>query len=390
MEQEAVEVNYQKELQEALTACMKCHLCNTVCPVCETRVTQGPYGISRSIYYSFEWDHCDEHLRDLVYSCTTCGKCVAKCEHVSRALPLVEAVEKMREYLLVEKMKGPMPGQTNVLKNMYVRGNPWGNAPQERTLWAKELKIPYATEENPVDVLYYVGCASSYDSQAQKIAKSLAKIMQHAGLRFGILEGETCSGSEAKRMGETGLFQYLMEQNLENFKKAGVRHVVTGDPHSFYSFTHEYEKSEITFEHYTQFLNDLIDEGRLTLTREVSKKVTYHDPCYLGRHCGVFEEPRKLIRRIPGLEFVEIEDSGENSNCCGMGGGRMWTELPEGFVTSQKIGEARIVQALATGAEVLLTACPFCNITLNDAVKDLGKESALKVTDITECLCEAL
>ena len=386
MEETQFEENYEEKIHEALISCEKCHLCNTVCPICDSRVTQGPYGIGRSMYYALKWNTFNEDLRNLVYSCTTCGKCVAKCEHVSRALPIIEAIEKMREYLLVEKMQGPMPEQNSVLKNIYVRGNPWGNAPHERTQWAEDLDIPYVSEENKVDVLYFVGCASSYDSQAQKIAKNLSMIMKTAGVNFGILEKEICSGSEARRMGETGLFQYLMENNMELFEKAGVKHVVTGDPHSFYTFTNEYAESGIKFQHYTQFLNDLLDEGKLVLTGNVEKKVTYHDPCYLGRHSGVFDAPRKLIKRIPGLEFVEIENSGEDSDCCGMGGGRMWMEPAKGFVTSQALGEKRMNQALATGADMLLTACPFCNITLSDSLKAMDKEESFKVSDITECV----
>ena len=392
MEDVKDEESMEAYLHEALISCEKCHLCNTVCPVCDTRVSQGPYGINRAIYYGLKWNEFNKKLRDMVYSCTTCGKCVAKCKHVSRALPLIEIFEKARELLLVEKMLGPMPGQTTVLKNMHVRGNPWGNPSHERTKWAEGLDIPFASKENSVDVLYFVGCASSYDAQGQKIAKNLSKILNQAGVNFGILEKETCSGSEARRMGETGLFQYLSEANMEMFQEAGIQHIVTGDPHSFFSFTREYpdEGNGIKFQHYTQFLSKLIDEGKLKPSAKVGRKVTYHDPCYLGRHSEVFDEPRRLIRKIPGVTFMEMEKSGEDSDCCGMGGGRMWMEPPTGLVSSQDIANKRIQQALATGAEILLTACPFCNITLNDAVKSLEKEDSIKVMDITELVSMSL
>ena len=177
MESSQLEENMEQYLNEALSSCEKCHLCNTVCPVLGTRVTQGPFGINRSIYYSLKWSEFNENLRDLVYSCTTCGKCVAMCENVSRALPLIEIFEKARELLLVEKMLGPMPEQVNVLKNMHVRGNPWGNPAHERTKWAEGLDIKFASKDNKVDVLYFVGCASSYDAQGQKIAKNLTKLL---------------------------------------------------------------------------------------------------------------------------------------------------------------------------------------------------------------------
>ena len=388
MEESRIEESIEKYLNEALISCEKCHLCNTVCPVCDPRVSQGPYGINRAIYYGLKWNEFNEQLRDMVYSCTTCGKCVAKCENVSRALPLIDIIEKARELLLVEKMLGPMPDQVNVLKNMHVRGNPWGNPPHERTKWTEGLDITFASKDNRVDLLYFVGCASSYDSQGQKIAKNLSKILKQAGVNFGILEKEVCSGSEARRMGETGLFQYLSEANMEMFEEAGIKHIVTGDPHSFYSFSREYpDKGEaLKVQHYTQFINGLIDEGRLKLSSKVDKRVTYHDPCYLGRHSELFDEPRRLIQSIPGVDLVEMESCREESDCCGMGGGRMWMEPPGGLVPSQVIAEKRVKQALDTGADVLLTACPFCNITLNDAVQVLEKEEAIKVMDITELI----
>jgi Fe-S oxidoreductase len=273
-----------------------------------------------------------------------------------------------------------------------VRGNPWGNAPHERTDWAKGLDISSAVSDTHVDVLYFVGCASSYDPQAQKIAKNLSKILKQAGVNFGILEKEVCSGHEARRMGETGLFQFLSEANMALFEQAGINHIVTGDPHSFYSFCNEYPfgNNGPKVRHYTQFFNEMIDKGQLKLVSNVSKKVTYHDPCYLGRRSDVYDEPRKLIKTIPGVELVEMDKCREDSDCCGMGGGRMWMEPPETLVSSQAIANNRVRQALDTGAEILLTACPFCNITLNDAVKSLGKEDVIQVMDITELIVSAL
>ena len=392
MKEEQVEENIEKYLTEALLQCEKCHHCNTVCPIVDTRVTQGPFGINRSIYYAVKWNNFSEDLRDLVYSCTTCGKCVDMCNKVSRSLPLVELFEKARELLLVEKMLGPMPEQRNALKNMHVRGNPWGNPSHERTKWAEGRDIKFASKDDRVDVLYFVGCAASYDSQGQKIAKNLSNILQQAGINFGILENETCSGHEARRIGETGLFAYLSEANMEMFKEAGISHIVTSDPHSFYSFTKEYPDNcnNIKVQHYTQFLNEILDKGKLKLHNNVNKKVTYHDPCYLGRHSGVYEEPRELVKRIPGVSFVEIENNKKDSDCCGMGGGRMWMEPPKTLISSQAIAEKRIKQALDTGVDILLTACPFCNITLTDAVKVMGKEGLIKVMDVTELISLSL
>jgi Fe-S oxidoreductase len=390
--EEKVDRSLEEYLMEYLVSCEKCHLCNADCPVCDHRVTHGPFGINRAIYYGMKWNQFTKELRDLVYSCTTCGRCAVRCKQVSRALPLVELFEKAREWLLVEKMIGPMPEQRNVLKNIYRRGNPWGFSPQERTKWAEGLNVSYASPKHHVEVLYYVGCTTSYDPQGQKIAKNLSTILKRGGINFGILENEQCSGSEPKRMGEPGLFEYLAEGNLKMFEEAGIGHIVTGDPHSFYSFSREYPDriKGLKIEHYSQFLGRLIDEKKLSLSTRVPKKVSYHDPCYLGRKSEVFEEPRKLIQKIPGVEFVEMEKCRENSDCCGMGGGRMWMELPKGLVSSQLIAEKRVQQALDTGAEILLTACPFCNITLTDAVKGLAKEDSLKVMDITEVIAMSI
>jgi Fe-S oxidoreductase len=304
----------------------------------------------------------------------------------------VDIFEKAREFLFVEKMIGPMPDQRDVIKNILRKGNPWGYPPQERTKWAEGLDIPFASKDRNVEILYYAGCTSSYDPQAQKVARSFSQILKKAKVNFGILEKEQSSGSEAKRMGETGLFEHLAEGNLEMFEEAGGNHIVTGDPHDFFSFSREYPKrgKELRIEHTTQFLNRLLDEGRLKLSAKIKKKVTYHDPCYLGRRSEVFEEPRMLIERIPGVTFVEMERCRDNSDCCGMGGGRMWMEIPKGLVSSQAIAEKRVKQALETGAEILITACPFCKITLTDAVNAMKVEGSLEVMDIIELVAQTM
>ncbi|MBW2309869.1 MAG: (Fe-S)-binding protein [Deltaproteobacteria bacterium] len=387
-----MEESVTKFITDALNPCVKCHMCNVVCPICENRITQGPFGISRSIYYGLKWGEYNEEFRNLVYSCTTCGKCDIFCKSASKAVPLVEVIETAREYLLVDKMQGPMPEQVAVLKNMHIRGNPWGNLPHERTKWTEGLDIPFVSKEHKVDMLYFVGCACSYDAQGQKIAKNLSKILKRSGVSFGILENEICSGHEAKRMGETGLFAYLSESNMAMFKEAGVEHIVTGDPHSFYSFSREYPQqwNSVKVYHYTQFLSKLIGEGKLKLSTKIEKTVTYHDPCYLGRHSEVFEEPRNLIRSIPGVTLVEMEHVRADSDCCGIGGGRMWMEPHKSLLSSQAIADRRVRQALDTGAEILLTACPFCNITLNDSVKSLDKEDIITVMDISELVLMSL
>jgi Fe-S oxidoreductase len=239
-----------------------------------------------------------------------------------------------------------------------------------------------------VPVLYYVGCTPSYDERLQYVARSIAGILKEAGTPFGILEKEKCSGDPALVMGEWALFEDLAKENLERFKKAGIQTILTTSPHDFNSFLKDYPEDigKIDIIHYTQFFADLADQVPFAFKREYKRKVTYQDPCYLGKHNGIYEGPRKLLRAIPGLELVEMERNRENSLCCGGGGGRMWADFEE----AAHLAEVRVHEALDTGAQVLATACPFCLINFEDAIKVLDKEGSLVVRDISEIMYEAI
>jgi Fe-S oxidoreductase len=239
-----------------------------------------------------------------------------------------------------------------------------------------------------VSVLFYVGCTPSYDERIQNVARCIAGVLEKACVPFGILDREKCSGDPALIMGESALFEDLAAENLRAIKKAGVERILTISPHDFNCFTKHYpeDMGKIDIDHYTRFLADLLDQGDLFFEKEYPKKVTYQDPCYLGKHNGIYEEPRRLLRAVPGLELVEMGRNREDSLCCGGGGGRMWADFDE----AAHLAEVRVLEALETGAEVLATACPFCLINFEDAVKVLDKEDAIVVRDVSEILFEAM
>ena len=238
------------------------------------------------------------------------------------------------------------------------------------------------------EYMYFVGCSPSYDPRVQQVARSVVRLFQQGGVDFGILaEEESCCGSEVRRLGEAGLFEMISEENLELFKGYNVARMFTTSPHCFNALKNDYPEHSIQVQHYTQVLAGLVEQRSLEFTGKFEKKVTYHDPCYLGKHNGVFDEPRAALRGIPGVKLVEMDRSREKSLCCEGGGGRMWLE---GTNPGTRLAQWRIQEALDTGAEVLATACPFCLLTLEEAAKHLNVEDRLRVMDIAEIAAQAL
>ncbi len=392
---ESKEDELRKSIIDTLVNCIHCRFCLRSCPVLEITEgweSQGASGISTSLYNAIRWGLEEEHkdeLRDLLFSCTTCRSCVLACEQTSMGVNLVEAIKKGRQ-LFVEKMIGPMPQQIRALESLLKYSNPYGNLPTERANWAKGLDIPIFSREANLAVLYYVGCTPAYDERAQKVARAIVQLLHKARVSFGILgEEEGCCGEPADRMGEELLFQESAGNNLEQFKSLGVQRLITACPHGYDTFTNLYPeemKSEIVIKHYTQFFLDLIDNGELSLKKSIRKKVTYQDPCYLGRYNNIFEEPRKILESIPGVEFVEMKRTRADSLCCGGGGGRMWSDFS---AEKARLGDIRVREAIEVGAEILATACPFCLINFDDAVKTSGLEGRLEVKDIAELMLDA-
>jgi Fe-S oxidoreductase len=237
-------------------------------------------------------------------------------------------------------------------------------------------------------MLYFVGCIPSYDQRVQPVARALMKVFEKAELDVGTLgTDETCCGNEIRRMGEVGLFEMLVEENGELFRGVGAQEVVTTSPHCYNTFKNEYGLDEMQILHYTQLLAQLLEDGVLTFPGEVDKKVTYHDPCFLGKQNQIYDEPRAVIEAIPGVELVEMDRNRERSLCCEGGGGRMWVE---GTNLEERLAFQRVHEAAETGADVLAVACPFCLLTLEDAVKVQGLDDQLQVMDIMELVDLAL
>ena len=320
--------------------------------------------------------------RPELWACTTCGTCSLRCP---AGVKNVEFIMGIRNYLT---NKGEVPSTIrDALENTFLQGNPWGRFRDRRADWAKDLGVKIIGEATS-ETLLYVGCAPSYDPRVQSIAAALVKILQKADLDFGILgKKESCCGNEIRRMGEQALFKKLAKDNTNLFKKSGIKRIITISPHCFNAFKNEYPDLDIPVQHYTQVIAELIETGKLKMSKELNIPVTYQDPCFLGKQNQVFDEPRKILTSIPGLEFAEMDRSKQRSLCCEGGGGRMWAE---GGTEGTRNGAIRIKEAVALGAKVLATSCPFCLLTFEDAVKISGSADQIVVKDISELVTEAM
>ncbi|KPV62832.1 MAG: CoB--CoM heterodisulfide reductase iron-sulfur subunit D [Candidatus Bathyarchaeota archaeon BA2] len=315
-----------------------------------------------------------------IWDCTTCHTCSYRCP---RDVNPMDVLIGLRGVLLEEGIVPTTLGEA--LEGVYKYGNPWGLSRSKRSDWAQDLKVKYASEGEKAELLYFVGCAASYDSRAQEVAKAMVNNLNTLGIDFSVLGNkETCCGNEVYSLGEKGLFEELVEKNLGLFDQYGVNRIITTSPHCFNAFKNRYGR-ELPAKHYTQFFSDLIDEGKVKFSGRVDKSVTYQDPCFLGKHNNIFDEPRKIIESIPGVRFVELNRSRGRSVCCEGGGGRMWHDIP-----GERLAEKRVKEALDIGAEIIAVACPFCLLTFDDAIKTTGNEEKIQVKDLMELVAEAL
>jgi len=325
-----------------------------------------------------EWS---EHFAEIVFSCATCRNCVEQCP-MGFSDDIVDWIVSARSDMVEKGLV--LPHIRDFLNNISKHGNPWGAARSKRDAWAGGIR-----RYEPGDEYFlYVGCVGSYEERGQRMARSFAELLDKAEVSVGILGAEeTCDGNEAYMLGEMGLFQELAEKNVQKFKELGVKKVVTLSPHSYNSMKNKYPRfGDFQVCHYTQLLSEIIKQEKIELS-ELKAKVTYHDPCFLGRYNGIYDVPRAILKSIPGIELTEMERTRENSFCCGGGSGNFVTDLLGG--SEENPSRNRVREAHETGAEILVVACPSCMMMLDDAVKDEGLEDELSVKDIAELVKES-
>jgi Fe-S oxidoreductase len=327
---------------------------------------------------------------DVLWSCTTCGACVEECpvdiEHVDH-------IVNMRRFQVLVESEFPTE-LGNTFRNLEKAGNPWGANRTDRDAWISEVDFPITKIEGviPEDVeyLFWVGCAGAYEERAKKTTKAVAELLYMSGVKFGVLgKRETCSGDPARRSGNEFLYQILARENIETLQETfgtrGVKKVVVTCPHCFTTIGRDYKQQgfELQMVHHTQLLNQLVKEGKLKPVSKSEKKLTYHDPCYLGRHNQIYQPPRELLESA-GIEVTEMPRNQERSFCCGAGGGRMWMEEKIGT----RINLNRVDEAIATGAQEVAVGCPFCRVMVSDGM--VARESSVEVLDVAQALLRSV
>jgi Fe-S oxidoreductase len=330
---------------------------------------------------------------DVLWSCTTCGACVEQCpvdiEHIDH-------IVDMRRFQVM--ISSEFPSELGGLfRNLENKGNPWGLNASARMEWAADLdfEVPVVDGEIGPDTeyLFWVGCAGALEDRARKTTKAIATLLHTAGVKFAVLgPAETCTGDPARRIGNEFVYSMLAQQNIETLNEAAPRTIVASCPHCFNTIANEYPQLGGNYEviHHTQLLARLVEQGKLTPTQRVEEKLTYHDPCFLGRHNRVFTPPREILEAVPGVEATEMHRCKERGFCCGAGGARMWMEERIG----KRINIERIEEALALSPDTISTACPYCLVMLGDAVsakKASGEaKETLEVVDVAQLLVRSV
>jgi len=393
------------------TVCTECGRCQSACPAWNTEKPLSPklliMGLRDNMFSSSsrllangskdgESDAAEPETLvpniidpDVLWSCTTCGACVEQCpvdiEHI-------DAIVDMRRYEVL--MESRFPSEAGLmLRNIENQGDPWGLGQSKRTEWTESLdfEIPVVNGSVPDDVEYllWVGCAGALDERARKGVQATARMLHRAGVTFAILgPKESCTGDPARRLGNEYLYQEQGKLNIATLNDVGAKKIIATCPHCFNSIKNEYPALGGTYEviHHAELLDHLVSTGRLVPGSGYTGTVTYHDPCYLGRHNRVFDEPRSVIDAIPGAKQVEMKRCRERGFCCGAGGARMWLEENIGT----RVNMNRTAEALGTGADVVSTACPYCMIMLDDAVRANAKEDEVRVLDLSQLVEESL
>lgn len=386
-----------KQLLDGIT-CVECGRCTSVCPAQGTGKKLDPrmiiIGVKKA--YKEELNPEIKEKRSLteeiitdeeLWDCTTCGACMEACPlHIEH----IPTILDMRRYLTMTEGRIPEELQTTLV-NLENQGNPWGFSPDQREDWFKGLEVSTMREKKEVDYLLWVGCAGAFDQRYQKVSQSLVKVLNKAGLSYSVLgKEETCNGDTARRAGNEYLANMQIEQNVETFKRYGIKKVITPCPHCFNTFKNEYEDFglKLDVKHHSEVIADLLETKKIQADKntESVSKTTFHDSCYLGRHNKEYSAPRKVLESVKGTEITEMPRNKENGFCCGAGGARMWLEETKGT----KINEERAKEAIATGADTVATGCPFCLTMLKDGVQSQETSKPVVVKDIAEIVAEKI
>ena len=359
--------------------CFQCGLCDTVCPWNRVREFSMRKIVRQATFGMTEIEGED------IWRCTTCGRCPQRCPRDVQQIASGMALRRIaNEY-------GVFPASVKPIRaisgSLIGEGNPLNEERKNRGDWAKGLGVKAFKDD--MDILYFPGCYLSYDPRLKKVAQATAALLKKAKVSFGILGAkENCCGESIRKTGDEELFKRLAKENIKNFIDAGVKRILVNSPHCYHTFKNEYPEFSVHFDivHISQFIFELIQDGRLTLKKEFAKRVAYHDPCYLGRHNGIYEEPRGALTSVKGLELLELADYRQDSLCCGGGGGRIWMETPKG----ERFSDLRLEQAMEVGAEVLATSCPYCITNFEDSRLSLDLGEKIVIKDITEIVQEAV
>jgi len=381
-------------------ACIQCSRCQDACPAYETGKELSPsaleinkrYFINDNISTIANGESIDKALTDWMlteeaaWSCTTCGYCVEVCPVGNE--PMIDIL-RARQNLVMMESNFPQDA-VETFEKMENYGNPWGLSPQDRENWMDGLDVPLMREKKNTEVLYWAGCSGAYDSRGREISQSVAKILNEANVDYACLGNEeTCTGDSARRIGNEYLFQTMAEQNKETFEQYNFKKIVTQCPHCFTTLKNDYAEMGIELDvvHHSQYIDELINEKKIEPKPYLDEDITFHDPCYLGRHNGEYDAPRKVLQSVLKEGSIkEMEQSKSDSFCCGAGGGNMWYEIK----TGERINQHRVNQAVDTQSKTIAAACNFCNIMLEDGVKTTGNEENIRVVDIAEMVSKGL
>ncbi len=381
-------------------ACIQCSRCQDACPAYETGKELSPSAIEINKRYFFNENlntlahgqNVDSALtnwmltEEAAWSCTTCGYCVEVCPVGNE--PMVDILRARQDLVMMES-KFPKDAM-ETFEKMENYGNPWGLSPQDREVWMEGHDVPLIRDKKQVDVLYWAGCSGAYDTRGKEISQSVVDILNKADIDYACLGNEEmCTGDSARRIGNEYLFQTMAEQNKETFDKYQFKKIVTQCPHCFTTLKNDYAELGIELDvvHHSQFIDELIEKNKINPQPWVDDDITFHDPCYLGRHNDEYDAPRSVLQSVlRDGEIKEMELSKSNSFCCGAGGGNMWYEIK----TGERINQNRVKQAVDTKSKTVAAACNFCNIMLEDGVKTTQNEQNIRVLDIAEMVSQGL